>query len=73
MLSATAPFLQLTQPTEGDIMVTCRDVNNLDLDGVELLTGEVGLDRVVSWTYFVQTKPYESWQLRTDCSGLSAV
>ena len=59
MLSATAPFLQLTQPTEGDIMVTCRDVNNLDLDGVELLTGEVGLDRVVSWTYFVQTKPYE--------------
>ena len=40
-------------------MVTCRDVNNLDLDGVELLTGEVGLDRVVSWTYFVQTKPYE--------------
>lgn len=28
-------------------MVTCRDVNNLDLDGVELLTGEVGLDRVV--------------------------
>ena len=36
-------------------MVTCRDVNNLDLDGVELLTGEVGLDRVVSWTYFVQT------------------
>ena len=59
MLSATAPFLQLTQPTEGDIMVTCRDVNNLDLDGVELLAGEVGLDRVVSWTYFVQTKPYE--------------
>lgn len=44
MLSATAPFLQLTQPTEGDIMVTCRDVNNLDLDGVELLAGEVGLD-----------------------------
>ena len=25
-------------------MITCRDVNNLRLDGVELLTGEVGLE-----------------------------
>lgn len=40
-------------------MITCRDVYNLRLDGVELLTGEAGLDRVVSWTYFVQTKPYD--------------
>ena len=40
-------------------MITCRDVNNLSLDGVELLTGEAGLDRMVSWTYMVQTKPYK--------------
>ena len=39
-------------------MITCRDVNNLNLDGMELLTGEVGLDRVVSWTYLVQTRPF---------------
>lgn len=40
-------------------MITCRDVYNLRLDGVELLTGEVGLDRMVSWTYMVQTRPFE--------------
>ena len=40
-------------------MITCRDIYNLQLDGVELLTGETGLDRLVSWTYFVQTKPYD--------------
>lgn len=39
-------------------MITCRDIYHLNLDGVELLTGEVGLDRMVSWTYMVQTKPY---------------
>ena len=39
-------------------MITCRDVNNLRLDGVELLTGETGLDRMVSWTYMVQTRPF---------------
>jgi len=39
-------------------MITCRDIYNLQLDGVELLTGETGLDRIVSWTYNVQTKPY---------------
>lgn len=39
-------------------MITCRDVCNLQLDGMELLTGEVGLDRMVSLTYLVQTKPY---------------
>lgn len=32
-------------------MITCRDVMNLKLDGVELLAGEEGLDRMVSWTY----------------------
>ena len=40
-------------------MITCRDVYNLRLDGVQLLTGESGLDRMVSWTYLVQTKPYK--------------
>ena len=40
-------------------MITCRDVYNLRLDGVELLTGEAGLDRMVSWTYMVQTKPFD--------------
>lgn len=40
-------------------MVTCRDVLNLQMDGVELIGGENGLDRIVSWTYMVQTRPYE--------------
>lgn len=44
----------------GDDMVTCRDVYNLRLDGVELLTGETGLDRMVSWTYMVQTRPFDA-------------
>ena len=35
------------------------DVNNLKLDGMELVAGESGLKRMVSWTYLVQTKPYE--------------
>jgi sugar diacid utilization regulator len=39
-------------------MVTCRDIVNLKLDGVELIAGESGLNRVVSWVYLVQTKPY---------------
>ncbi len=39
-------------------MVTCRDISNLKLDGVELVAGESGLDRIVSWVYMVQTKPY---------------
>lgn len=39
-------------------MITCRDVMNLKLDGMELLAGEEGLDRIVSWTYLCQTKPY---------------
>ena len=40
-------------------MVTCRDVNNLKLDGMELVAGESGLNRVVSWVYLVQTRPYK--------------
>lgn len=39
-------------------MITCRDVNNLNLDGMDLLTGDIGLDRMVSWTYMVQSKPF---------------
>lgn len=39
-------------------MVTCRDILNLQMDGVELVAGEGGLDRIVSWTYLVQTRPY---------------
>lgn len=40
-------------------MITCRDILNLKLDGVELIAGEEGLDRMVSWTYLCQTRPYE--------------
>ena len=40
-------------------MVTCMDVNNLKLDGMELVAGESGLRRMVSWTYLVQTRPFE--------------
>lgn len=39
-------------------MVTCRDILNLKLDGMELIGGEEGLDRIVSWSYIVQTRPY---------------
>lgn len=40
-------------------MISCRDVNNLQMDGMELVAGAAGLDRIVSWTYLVQTKPYK--------------
>ena len=40
-------------------MVTCRDIVNLKLDGMELVAGVGGLNRVVSWVYLVQTKPYK--------------
>lgn len=40
-------------------MVTCMDVKNLNLDGMELVAGESGLSRIVSWVYLVQTRPYE--------------
>ncbi|MCR5495371.1 MAG: helix-turn-helix domain-containing protein [Treponema sp.] len=39
-------------------MITCKDILKLNLDGVELVAGESGLDRVVSWAYLCQTKPY---------------
>lgn len=40
-------------------MITCADILNLQLDGVELIAGKGGLNRSVSWTYMVQTRPYE--------------
>lgn len=40
-------------------MVTCADILNLKLDGVEIIAGKNGLSRSVSWTYMVQTRPYE--------------
>ena len=30
-------------------MVKCRDILRMKLDGMRLLAGEGGLDRVVSW------------------------
>ena len=39
-------------------MVTCEDILRLRLDGVSLVAGENGLDRMVSWTYMVQTTDY---------------
>ena len=39
-------------------MVTCEDILNLKLDGMQLIAGKKGLHRMVSWTYMVQTRPY---------------
>lgn len=39
-------------------MITCNDILKLNLDGMNLVAGEAGLDRVVSWTYLCQTRPY---------------
>jgi sugar diacid utilization regulator len=43
---------------DGISLITCRDILNLKLDGVDLVAGEAGLDRIVSWTYIVQTRPF---------------
>ena len=40
-------------------MITCQDILELHLDGVELIAGEKGLTRPVTWTYMVQTRPFE--------------
>ena len=40
-------------------MVTCRDIYNLKLDGMELIAGKEGLDRIVSWFYVVQNRLYK--------------
>ena len=40
-------------------MVTCRDILNHNMGGVNLIAGEAGLNRMVSWVYLVQTKPYK--------------
>ena len=42
-------------------MIICRDILNLKLDGVELLAGEGGLGRLVSWTYIVMTRPFNAY------------
>ena len=34
-------------------MITCQDILELQLDGVELIAGEKGLTRPVTWTYMV--------------------
>lgn len=39
-------------------MVRCRDICQMNLDGMWLLAGEAGLDRVVSWTYVVMSRPF---------------
>ncbi|MGI6006710.1 MAG: PucR family transcriptional regulator [Ruminococcus sp.] len=39
-------------------MITCEDILNLKLDGMNLIAGEKGLHRMVSWVYMVQTRPY---------------
>ena len=39
-------------------MVKCRDILQMNLDGMWLLAGEGGLDRVVSWSYVVMTRPF---------------
>ena len=49
-------------------MITCRDVNNLKLDGMELIAGESGLNRIVSWFYLVQTRPYEDYMNYGNCA-----
>ena len=38
-------------------MITCRDVLNLQLDGVELIAGEEGMDRMVSRLICVKPNP----------------
>ncbi|MCI7603465.1 MAG: PucR family transcriptional regulator ligand-binding domain-containing protein [Blautia massiliensis] len=40
-------------------MITCQDILELQMDGVELIAGEKGLTRPVTWTYMVQTRPFE--------------
>ncbi len=40
-------------------MVICANIRDLSLDGVDLIAGEGGLNRSVSWTYVVLTRPYD--------------
>lgn len=40
-------------------MITCRDIYNMKMDGMELVAGEAGLDSLVTWSYMVQTRPYK--------------
>ena len=45
-------------------MVTCRDIYNLKLDGVDLVAGEDGLNRIVSWFFPVHIKTYKDYVSR---------
>lgn len=40
-------------------MVRCSDIYQMNLDGMWLIAGKAGLDRVVSWTYVVMTRPFD--------------
>ena len=44
-------------------MITCRDVNNLRLDGVELLTGEVGLSGEIRSVTRIENRILEAEKL----------
>lgn len=39
-------------------MIECKDILKLNLDGMELIAGEKGLGRMVSWTHVVMTRPF---------------
>lgn len=41
------------------IMVICRDIEKMNPDGLKLLAGEAGMNRVVSWTYLIQSRACE--------------
>lgn len=40
-------------------MVRCSDIYQMNLDGMWLIAGKAGLERVVSWTYVVMTRPFD--------------
>lgn len=40
-------------------MITVRDIVFMNLDGMEFIAGSGGLDRIVSWTYVVMTRPFD--------------
>ena len=47
-------------------MVTCRDIVQLNLDGVRLCAGHSGLNRPVTWTYIRTTGPEQDPAQRGD-------
>ena len=40
-------------------MVICRDIEKMNPDGLKLLAGEAGMNRVGSWTYLIQSRACE--------------